>query len=108
MNKAKRKAIVHPDKVSFPFFLPPDDYCVDELKRRWSTPGCVNQRPLIEQYTLTIEKVVESKEVLSARLQELIDKSDNHHDYKALKYEAERLGLTVDMNRFGKDRSRHE
>jgi len=49
----------------------------------------------LRRYRITVEEIVEPKEVLTARLQDLWDRSDNHHEWGPLKCTAHGLGYEL-------------
>lgn len=58
-------------------------------------PSCFNGKVSIRKYRITVEEVDEPKEVLEARLRKLWRECDNHHHWRPLHAEAEKLGITL-------------
>jgi hypothetical protein len=58
-------------------------------------PSCFNGMVNINRYRITVEKIVESKEILRERLQILWDYGDNHHNWGPLKAVAASLNYKL-------------
>ena len=93
-KKVKVKGPVAPEfpKV-FETFTRVGDWEVRRLKQ--DSPSCFNGAVSVRRYRITIEKIEEPIEVLQARLQELWENCDNHHEWGSLKSEAARLGYEL-------------
>lgn len=58
-------------------------------------PSCFNGYVNVEKHRVTVEKIKEPIGVVAARLQDLWDRCDNHHNWLPLKKAAEDLGVTL-------------
>jgi len=56
-----------------------------------NNPSSFNSCVKIRKYKVIIEEIIEPREVLCYRLEELWINEHNHHNYQALKNEAEQL-----------------
>lgn len=67
----------------------------------WTTPACVNGDVRVRQYRITCELIDEPTEVIHARLVDLWEHSNSHHQADPLRREAARYGLNLDLFDFG-------
>lgn len=74
-------------------FHPPASYELDRWVDRG--PSSFNGIVCVEKYRITIERIEEPKEVLEARLIELWENCDNHHEWRPLQNTAKRLGIEL-------------
>ena len=84
-------------KKEFETFRGIGDYDIRNLTQ--VQPSCFNGMVNFRKVKITIEQVEEPIEVLSERLQELWDKSDNYHDYEPLVQAAKTLGYKFNGSR---------
>lgn len=89
--------------ISFETFRKVGSYERSNLELK--EPSCFNGFVSIKKYKITIEEVEEPKEVLAARLQEMWDKSDNHHNWQPLVNAAKSIGYEFTTG-FGSKRVR--
>jgi len=68
-------------------------YSLNALKS--DKPTCFNGVVNVVKYKVTVEVIEEPIEVIHARLQELWDKSDNHHHYDPIKQAAAKHGYEL-------------
>ena len=68
-------------------------YYVNQLEKK--EPSCFNSNVDVEKYRISIEKIVESKELYRERLQKLWDECDNHHHWTPLQGKAKQLGVEL-------------
>ena len=68
-------------------------------------PSCFNSVVSVRRYRVTIEEIDEPREVIAARVLQLIHDCDNLHHYDPLKVAASKYDLDVDFcKEFGKNR----
>lgn len=67
-------------------------------------PFAINEHVAIRRFRITVEPIEEPIEVLVERIRKLWVECDNHHLWLPLMSEAGRLGITLDIDDFGKDR----
>lgn len=79
--------------LTFETFSELGDYQVSSLKKE--TPSAFNGFVEVEKYRVTIEKIVEPKEVYAERLQKLWEECDNYHHWDPLKSKAKELGVEL-------------
>ncbi len=58
-------------------------------------PSAFNGFVEVEKYRITVEKIVESKEVYAERLQKLWDECDNMHHWNPIRAKAKELGVDL-------------
>ncbi len=92
------------EPVTFETFVPSGAYAIRSLRQ--GEPSCFNGDVRVERYRVTVTKIDESKEVLQARLQDLWERSSNHHHSQWLRNKARRLGVTLSGARGAKAATR--
>lgn len=68
-------------------------YYINQLEK--PEPSCFNGDVNVERYRVTIEKIVESKDIYKERLQKLWEECDNHHHWTPLQGKAKKLGVEL-------------
>jgi hypothetical protein len=58
-------------------------------------PTVFNDVVSVRRYRITIEEISEPNEVIAARLQELWDTTDNHHNWTPIRHIADEIGYTL-------------
>lgn len=86
--------------VSFETFKKLNFFDTNNIYQR--EPSCFNGMVRFKKYRVTIEPIEESDEVYAARLQELWDNSDNHHDSQPLEKAAASIGYEFTTKRGSK------
>jgi hypothetical protein len=66
-----------------------------------NTFSCFNGNVRINKFRVTIEKVEEPIEVITARLQKLWEDCDNHHHWEPLKNAAKKYNYELDPAKMG-------
>lgn len=77
---------------SYETYQPIDNW---DIKLAKTEPYCFNGNVQIKRYSVTIEEIKESKDVLIGRLQKLWDESDSQHDSGPLQAVAIELGYEL-------------
>ena len=88
--------------MTFETFRKFDDYILERLIS--SEPTCFGGVVNVTRFRVVVEEIPEPKEAIQARLQKLWDESDNMHHMKPLQREAERLGVEINRDTWGKKR----
>ena len=89
--------------TSFETFRIIDSYQISNLTQK--EPTSFNGDVRIKKYKVTIEEIIEPKEVYEKRIQELWDKCANMHHYNTIQKVAKKIGYELKGN-FGSKRVR--
>ena len=89
--------------TSFETFRSIGSYEISNLTQK--EPTSFNGDVRIKKYKVTIEEIIEPKEVYEKRIQELWDKCDNMHHYNPIQNIAKKLGYEL-KGRYGSKRVR--
>ena len=76
-------------KKAFETFREISDYQIESITERH--PSCFNGNVQVKKFRVTIEEIVESKEIIAERLQKLWDKCSNWHHWDPLKFAAKKI-----------------
>jgi hypothetical protein len=96
MARTKKKDIPKPHepyRVEFETMRMPWDTSREFSVIKSDTPDSFNGSVHIRKYKVTVEMVDEPIEVIQARIQELWDNCDNHHQWQPLQYMAACYGM---------------
>mgnify|MGYP006370780029 FL=1 len=99
----KRKAYAHPSppappvaaavRRDFTTFMPVDNYSASQMTQ--DAPSSFNGMVRVRRYRVTVELVDEPIETIRARIVDLWERNDNHHQWDAIRTEAARYGLDL-------------
>ena len=81
------------NSTSFETFRKIGSFEVSNLTQK--NPSSFNGEVRIKKYKVTIEEIIEPKEVYEQRIQELWDKCDNMHHFSPIKSVAEKLNYEL-------------
>ena len=83
----------------FETFRPLNDFTISTVQQK--DPFCWNGIVGVRRYLVTVEEIVDSKEVIEARLMKLWEECDNHHDWYPLDATAKSFGIELPRERCG-------
>lgn len=98
MAKAKRRLPAPPvaadERREFITFRPVSDYQVSDMGQ--NVPSSFGGMVRVRRYRVTVELVDDPIEVIRARIVDLWERCDNHHEWSAIRAEAARYGLDLE------------
>ena len=83
-----------PERIEFETFMPPNCYHVESLRKE-DTMSCFNDIVMARRYRVIIEEIPEGIAVIQARLQKMYEETNNIHHMRAIRAEADRLGIKL-------------
>lgn len=86
-------------KTVFETFRKINEYQINNLIKK--EPDCWNGEVSFKKYSVTIEEILETKEIYAERLQKLWEECDNHHHYQPIKAAAAKLGIKLESTTYG-------